>query len=161
MFRARTSLDKAFAIGLVLKAIDAIGELIGGLWLLLVSPQQLQRWAGIIFAPELREDPRDFFATHVLHWAAHFQQGTILFAAIYLLSHGIAKLVVVVEILRGRLWAYPGLIVLTAAFAAYQIYHIAVSGVTFGFMALTAFDLLIIALTTAEYAKLRAHGPLG
>lgn len=154
-FRPRTRLDKAFAIGLALKAVDAVCEFVGGLWLLFVSPLQLQAWAGIVFAPELREDPHDFVATHVLHWVAQFEHGTVLFAAIYLLSHGIAKGIVVAEILRGRLWAYPGLIVLTAAFVVYQVYHLYVSGLSFGFVALTIFDLFVIALTAAEYAKLK------
>lgn len=155
--RTKTTLDKAFAIGVALKAIDAVSELIGGLWLLFVSPEQLQDWAGIIFAPELREDPRDFIATHVLHWTAHFQHGAVVFAAVYLLSHGLAKLVVVVEIVRGKSWAYPGLIILTALFVAYQIYHMARTGVSLGYLVLTAFDLMIIALTVAEYARLRTR----
>ena len=156
-FRAGTVLDTAFAIGLVLKAIDAVGELVGGLWLLFLDPIRLQAWLGMIFAPELQEDPQDFIATHILHWTAHFKQGAVHFAAVYLLSHGIVKLVVVVEILRGKLWAYPGLIVLTSLFAGYQIYHMATVGVSLEFMALTIFDLLIIALTAGEYAKLRSR----
>jgi uncharacterized membrane protein len=153
----RTATDKAFAIALVLKAIDALGEVAGGLWLLLIDPQWLQGWAAAFFAPELREDPHDFIATHILHWVIQFRPHAMLFAAAYLLSHGVAKLVVVVEIVRGRLWAYSGLIVLTALFAAYQLYHMAVAGLTPGYLALTLFDLLIIALTAVEYAKLRAR----
>lgn len=154
-FRARTSLDRAFAIGLGLKAIDGLGEVVSGLWLFFLEPGRLLTWAGLAFAPELREDPHDFIATHVLQWAAHFDQGTVRFAAIYLLSHGVAKLVVIEEILRGRLWAYPGLIALTALFACYQIYHMAVAGTSPGFVALTLFDGLIIVLTIKEYAKIR------
>ena len=62
-----------------------------------------------------------------------------------------------VEIVRGRLWAYPGLIVLTALFAAYQIYYMAATSLSAGYLALTLCDLLIIALTTVEYAKLRSR----
>ncbi|MEO6966844.1 MAG: DUF2127 domain-containing protein [Rhodanobacteraceae bacterium] len=156
-FQVQTRLDRAFAIGIGLKAVDAVIEIVGGLWLLFLHPEQLQDWAGIIFAPELREDPTDLIATHALHWAAHFKEGAVLFAAVYLLSHGVAKLVVVVEILRGRLWAYPGLIVLTSLFVVYQIYHMWRGGLSLSFVAMTLFDLLIIALTVAEYAKLRAH----
>lgn len=156
-FRAGTVLDQAFAIGLGLKAIDGVGEVGGGLWLLFVNPKWLQAWAAIIFAPELREDPTDFVATHVLHWLAHFHESTIFFAAIYLLAHGFAKVVIVVEILRGRLWAYPGLIVLTLIFVAYQIYHMVTVSITVGFVALTLFDLLIIALTVGEYVKVRSR----
>lgn len=154
----RTTTDKLFAIALVLKAIDALGEVAGGLWLLLIDPQWLQGRVAALVAPELREDPRDVLAVHVLHWATHLKQHAMLFAAVYLLSHGVAKLVVLVEIVRGRLWAYPGLIALTALFAAYQLYHMAVTGLSAGYLALTLFDLLIIALTTVEYAKLRSPG---
>lgn len=153
----QTATDKAFAITLVLKAIDALGEVAGGLWLLLIDPRWLQSRVAALVAPELREDPRDFLAAHILHWAAHLKEHAILFAAMYLLSHGVAKLVVLVEIVRGRLWAYPGLIVLTALFAAYQLYHMAVTGLSPGYLALTLFDLLIIALTAVEYAKLRSR----
>lgn len=100
--RTRTTLDKAFATGLALKAIDAVIEVIGGLWLLFVSPDQLQKWAAIIFALALNENPSAFIATHVLRWTTHFQHDSVVFAAVYLLSHGVAKLVVVVEILRGK-----------------------------------------------------------
>lgn len=157
LFRARTLLDKAFAIGLGLKAIDGLSEVVSGLWLLFLDPGQLQTWAGLVFAPELREDPHDFIATHVLHWVAHFNQGTVQFAAIYLLSHGVAKLVIIGELLRGRLWAYPGLIALTALFAAYQIYHMVVAGPSLGYLTLTLFDGLIIVLTIGEYAKVRSR----
>lgn len=153
--RVQTLSDKAFAIGLGLKGLDGISEVVGGLWLLLLGPLRLQAWVGVLVAPELHQDPTDFIATHVLHWATQFDQGSVLFAAVYLLSHGVAKLVVIVEILRGRLWAYPGLIWLTAAFAAYQIYHMVVAGPSFGFVALTLFDLVVIALTVVEYRKLR------
>jgi uncharacterized membrane protein len=156
-FRDRTLLDKAFAIGLLLKAIDGFSEVVGGLWLLFTNPGKLQAWAGLIFAPELLEDPKDFIAIHVLQWAAHFKEGSIRFAAIYLLSHGIVKLVVIGEILRGKLWASPGLIAITALFAFYQIYHMAVAGPSLGYVALTFFDGLIVVLTIGEYAKIRSR----
>lgn len=153
----QTATDKAFAVALALKAIDALGEVAGGLWLLLIDPRWLQGKVAALVAPELREDPRDFLAVHILHWAAHLNQHAMLFAVIYLLSHGVAKLVVLIEIVRGRLWAYPGLIVLTALFVAYQLYHMAVTSLSLGYLALTLLDLLIIALTALEYAKLRSR----
>jgi uncharacterized membrane protein len=153
----QTATDKAFAVALLLKTIDALGEVAGGLWLLLIDPRWLQGRVAALVAPELREDPRDFLAMHILHWAAHFKQHAVLFAAVYLLSHGVAKLIVLVEIVRGRIWAYPGLIVLTVLFAAYQTYHMAVTRLSLGYLALTLVDLLIIALTAIEYAKLRSH----
>lgn len=154
----KTVLDKAFAIGLALKALDAIIELAGGMFLLFAGPQRLQELVGRILASGWGEGANGFFATYLLHWSAHFQGGAVLFAAIYLVVHGVAKLVVVGEVLRGKLWAYPALIILISLFVLYQIYHMIRVGPTLGYLVLTVCDLLIIALTAAEYVRHRARG---
>jgi uncharacterized membrane protein len=64
-------------------------------------------------------------------------RGTTLFGAVYLLSHGIAKVVVVVLVLRNKLWAYPWLIGLLLAFIVYQLYRMIVVHFSFGLAALT------------------------
>ena len=46
---------------------------------------------------------------------------------------------------------------LAALFAACQLYHIAVAALSPSYLGLALFDLLIIALTAMEYAKLRSH----
>ena len=47
--------------------------------------------------------------------------GSLVFAALYLLSHGLVKIVLVWEILHNRFWAYLGLIYLTIGFMI-QVY---------------------------------------
>lgn len=153
----KTTLDKAFAIGLGLKALDAIVELAGGMFLLFAGPEQLQDLVHSMLAPDLGVGANGFIAAYLLHWSAHFQSGAVLFAATYLLVHGVAKLVVVGEVLRGKLWAYPALIILVALFVLYQIYHMAVTGPSLGYLVLTVSDLVIIALTGAEYVRHRAR----
>ena len=152
----KTALDKAFAIGIGLKALDAIVELVGGLFVLFGGTDRLQALVHRMLGSEWGEGASGFVAAHLLHGSAHLQHGTVLFAAIYLLVHGVAKLVVVAELLRGKLWAYPGLIILLTVFVLYQIYHMATTGLTLGYLVLTVFDLVIIALTAAEYARHRA-----
>ena len=63
-----------------------------------------------------------------------------MFGAIYLLSHGAAKIVLVTLVLRDKLWAYPWLIVLLLAFIAYQLYRITAVHFSVGLTALTVFD---------------------
>ncbi|MGH7238388.1 MAG: DUF2127 domain-containing protein, partial [Candidatus Saccharimonadales bacterium] len=89
-------------------------------------------------------------ATHLLHWAQNLTEAAAIFAGIYLLAHGIVKLVLVIVILRGHLWAYLLLITVTAIFVVYQFYRIA-ERATFGYIFLTVFDLAIIYLTVKEY----------
>jgi uncharacterized membrane protein len=153
------ALDKTFKIGLVLKGLDGILEVAGGLLLLFLSPQAIEHIARMLTAHELRQDPHDFIARHVLRTASHLTTSTTLYGAIYLLSHGAVKIVLVVLVLRGKLWAYPWLIGLLLAFIAYQLYQITVVRFSVGLAALTVFDAFLVWLTWREYQskKTRRH----
>src|SRR5215475_7900833 len=96
------ALDKTFKIGLVLKGLDGVLEVIGGILLLFLSPQTIQHLVRVLTAHELSEDPHDLIARYLLHTTAHLSHGTTLFGAIYLLSHGIAKIVLVALVLRDK-----------------------------------------------------------
>jgi uncharacterized membrane protein len=152
VFKPKTSFDKVFEIGILLKGVDGLIELIGGLLLVVANPERINRFVSQITHNELIHDPHDFFATHIVHWSQQLTKGAVLFAGIYLLAHGVAKLVLVVEILRNHLWAYVGLIVLTGIFIIYQTYDIVVAG-SLSLVLLNIFDIIIIYLTIREYKK--------
>src|SRR5262249_3023398 len=79
--------------------------------------------------------------------------------AVYLLSHGIAKVVLVALVLRDKLWAYPWLIALLLAFIAYQLYRITVVHFSIGLTLLSIFDAFLVWLTWREYRSKRARQP--
>lgn len=54
--------------------------------------------AHALTAHELAQDPHDFIARHLLHSASQLSRSTTLFGAIYLLSHGLAKVVLVIAV---------------------------------------------------------------
>ena len=85
---------------MVLKGLDGALELIGGLLLLVVSPAAIQALVRSLTQHELSEDPHDFVANHLVRLAQGLSHHTELYAAIYLLVHGIAKVVLVVAVLR-------------------------------------------------------------
>jgi uncharacterized membrane protein len=157
-FKATTRLDKAFEVGILLKGLDGLLEIAGGILLFFVQPAQLNQLAAALTQHELAEDPRDFLATHVLHSVEDLSAGSLVFAAVYLLSHGVVKIVLVWEILHNRLWAYAGLIYLTIGFMIYQIYRFTYSH-AISLVLLTVFDAVIVYLTVAEYRK-RRHPPV-
>ena len=95
------SLDRVFRVSLILKAIDGGLEIIGGLLLLIVSPSTLNSFARTVTQHELSQDPHDFIARHLLHATQGLSRGTSVYAGIYLLSHGIAKVAVIIAVLRG------------------------------------------------------------
>lgn len=151
------ALDKTFRIGLVLKGIDGVLEVAGGILLLFVSPQSIQHLVRALTAHELSQDPHDLIARYLVHSTSHLNSGITIFGAVYLLSHGIAKVVLVALVLRDKLWAYPWLIVLLLAFIAYQLYQITAVRFSAGLTALTILDAALVWLTWREYRSRRAQ----
>ena len=153
------ALDRTFRITVTLKGLDGALEIIGGLVLLFVRPATLDDLVRSLTQHELSQDPHDPIARHLLHSASHLTHGTTLFAALYLLSHGLAKVVLVIAVLRDQLWAYPGMIGLLIAFIGYQLYRLS-QHLTFGLTLLTIFDAFVVWLTWREY-RAKQHLPYG
>jgi len=152
--RRRDALDTTFNVTLVLKGVDGLLELVGGVLLLVISPATIDRWARSFTQHELSENPNDFLAHHLLRLTDNLHH-TQVFGALYLLTHGVAKLVMVVGLLRRERWAYPLAFVFLGGFIVYQIYRITYDpGI--GLALLTAFDVLVIWLTWREYRRMKA-----
>ena len=145
--------DKAFRISLYLKGLDGLLETLGGILLLLIKPEQINHFARWITQGELSQDKHDFIASHILKTAHDLTGASLIFGALYLLSHGVVKIYLVLEVLRGHLWAYLALITVTGLFVVYQVYRLAVVKFSVSLLLLTLFDLLIIYLTQKEYRR--------
>jgi uncharacterized membrane protein len=156
MFRPHDWLDRVFEIGIIGKGLNGTAELLGGLLLLLASPDRLRHFAVVLTQGELSEDPHDLIATRLLHSAHGLTGGTVRFGAIYLLAHGAIKIVLVIALLLDKLWAYPWMIGFLSLFIGYQLYRIALHP-SAGLIALTIVDALLLALTAHEYRRQRQH----
>lgn len=155
-FKPKSLLDRTFEVGIILKGLDGVLELLGGLLLLLVSPDTINRLAVTITQGELSQDPHDFIANRILHTAHHLTGSSLLFGALYLLSHGIVKIVLVAALLRNKLWAYPWMIAFLGVFIIYQIYRVVLDH-SLSLTALTIFDAFIAWLTWREYKQQQAQ----
>ncbi|MDQ0145966.1 DUF2127 domain-containing protein [Pseudarthrobacter niigatensis] len=155
-------LDRTFRISLILKGLDGVLELIGGVLLLLVTPAQINDLVRFLTQHELAQDPRDFVANTLVHLTANLSGSASLFGAVYLLLHGVVKIVLVWAVLREKLWAYPWMIAFLLVFIVYQGYRISVE-FTWGMVLLTAFDIFIVWITWREYRIRRAQNrmPVG
>jgi uncharacterized membrane protein len=152
MFKPKDTLDRVFEIGIIAKGLNGAAELVGGLLLLFATPGNIHQLAVALTQGELSEDPHDFIARHILHTANGLTGSAVLFGAVYLLTHGGVKVVLVVALLWNKLWAYPCMIVVLLSFIGYQLYRIVLSP-TAGLVALTVFDALIVVLTWLEYRR--------
>jgi uncharacterized membrane protein len=157
MFTPQDRLDRLFQIGIIAKGLNGLAELVSGLMLLFQTPTGIRHLAVVLTQGELSEDPNDLVAHYLLHTANGLTGSAVFFAAIYLLLHGVVKVVLVVALLLNKLWAYPCMIVVLLIFIGYQMYRISLHP-SVGLIALTMFDSAIVALTWREYRRQR-HKP--
>lgn len=150
--KTNTWVDRAFVISMLAKGFNGLLELIGGALLLMTSSQSIQQFVSRITAEELSEDPTDFLAHFALS-LGHQIGSARLFGALYLLLHGIVKLVLVYYLLQRKLLAYPWALTVLSFLALYQGYLLwhrwSVS-----LLFLTLVDLVIIWLVWLEYKRL-------
>jgi uncharacterized membrane protein len=134
-------IHRLFVVSVLAKGAHALVEIAGGLALYLLGADTI--------AQRLR--PHE--------WAAHhFAPSEQHFYAFYLLSHGLIKGVLVVFLLREKLWAYPASIAVFGLFIAYQFYRYSFTH-DVALIALSIFDLFVIALAVHEYRLLSKHLP--
>jgi uncharacterized membrane protein len=148
----RSLLDQSFRVSITLKGIDGVLEIIGGLIVLWIGPRAINNVVAALTEHELSEDPHDLIAAHLLNASQSLTHGGNILASLYLLSHGLAKLALVVALLFNKLWAYPSMIALLILFIAYQLYRISFSH-SLSLILLTLFDVFVLWLTWKEYKK--------
>lgn len=152
--RREQFIHKIFVWSVLLKAFDGVVEILGGVALLF--PGVLTNIAMLLIQNELIEDPHDFLATYLQHTVPTFLAQSGWFAALYLVSHGLIKTVLVAGLLRDKLWAYPSAIVVFALFIVYQLYRYTFTHSIF-LILLTVLDLVVIGLTWHEYRYFKKH----
>ena len=130
---------KIFQIGIVIKGLNALVELVSGSILLMFSVDKMRslinffrlgQWIGL--------DTKTFFT-----W--------------FFLSHGAVKAIIILCLLRGWVWAYPLGIAVFSAFIVYQSIEILGGHHSVLYLILTLLDILVIFLTVNEWnhAKLK------
>lgn len=153
---SKAFLGRTFRVSLILKGLDGLLEIVGGAFLLFVSPRQIGDLARFLTQHELSEDPGDLISNALTHWADSLTVSASLFGAVYLLLHGLVKVVLVWAVLKDYLWAYPWMIGFLLTFIVYQGYRIWVS-FSWAMVLLTLFDIFIVWLTWYEYGAHRAR----
>jgi uncharacterized membrane protein len=145
-------LHQSFLVTLVLKGVLSSLEILGGVLLLFVSPAMINHLVSALTQHELSKNPHDILVRHLVLWSQHFSVSSQMFAGMYLLSHGVVKLFIVVSLWKKKLWAYPAGIAFFLIFIAYQVYRYQHTH-SMGLIVLTVFDIILIYLTSVEYRQ--------
>ena len=147
---ASIRLHRLFQVAVVVKGIDGVLELVGGVLLLLVGPAALHHLGVLLARHELADEPDDWVVMALRHLAESFSVETRHFASAYLIGHGVLKIFLAVTLLRERLWAFPTALSVLAIFVAYQLHRFARTH-SIVLLALTIVDIVVMALIWREY----------
>lgn len=155
--RNEKNLHRVFLASVWLKALVGVGQIIAGAFLLLVKQATLTAFMLRATAPELTEDPHGWLA-NLLRTSAHdLGTGAHLFASVYLIVHGLIKVLLVAGLLRRKMWSYPVSMWVLGAFIGYQLYRYS-STHSIWLILLTALDVVVIMLIQHEYRIRKQHG---
>lgn len=141
-----------FRVGVLMKAIDAALELTGGLLILVLGPVEIHRAVFALTAHDLSTDPGDVVATAVRHAVSRLDLNAAVFAGIYLLLHGIVKLLLVAGLLRESRWVFPVALWFLGVFVAYQLYRYSHNG-SLLLLGLSGIDLAVMWVVWREYRR--------
>ncbi|MDO8521711.1 MAG: DUF2127 domain-containing protein [bacterium] len=142
---------EVFVASIIIKGLNAILEIVLGL--LLLFTDVVHNVVLALAQKEIIEDPNGWVATYIQSLVSTTPQAQS-FGALYLLSHGIVKVFLVVGLLRNKLWAYPATMVVLVLFISYQlIRYLNTHSILLIF--LSVFDALVIWLVWHEYKRLK------
>ncbi len=151
-------LDKAFEFSLALKGLNGLAESVSGVLLVLIPSETIIAFTQQLTLRELTEDPNDFISQFILKLGQEIGAART-FGAIYLLTHGLVKVVIVYYLLRGKREVYPWAIGILSAFTLYQTYLL-LHHASIQLFALTVFDAIVVWLVIQEYRKALKHEPI-
>ncbi len=148
------TLNRVFRISLWLKGIDGAFELLGGILFLFVKPSTIGATVRFLTRHEIAEDPHDLVANFLRHTAEQLSVNKELLASVYLLGHGLIKIVLVYGLLTGRKGIYPYAFLFLGLFIAIETARL-IEFFSFGILILMLFDLFVLTMVWLEYRKLQ------
>ncbi|MBK5242385.1 DUF2127 domain-containing protein [Clostridium sp.] len=149
-----TIINIGFYGGLVMKGVDAFIEFIGGIILIVLNYEGLNRLIRFIAIPELTEDPKDIAMNYFITIGQNFSINSQHSVAVYMMLHGITKLAVVWVLLTKKLWAYPLAMFVFVLFITYEMYSYMHSRSVLMLM-MVIIDIAIFVMIILEYKHLK------
>jgi uncharacterized membrane protein len=155
MLRANI-IHRLFQGGLALKGINAAIEAVGGITLLFVRTSTLVHFIESMTQDELHHVRHDIVANTFMHLANEISVSNKQFFAYYLAAHGIIKIIIVIGLLREKMWMFPVGLTALGCFVTYQLYRFSI-GHSVGLLIVTIFDILIMWFVWREWGVKRSQ----
>ncbi|MDE2385261.1 MAG: DUF2127 domain-containing protein [Alphaproteobacteria bacterium] len=149
-----------FLVSMVLKGIVALAETLSGLTMFFVSTGALRDMTHFLFRNRLLADPHDFIANAIMNSLQDMDVNAHTFIRIYLLLHGLVKLVIFSALLTEKLWTFPVGLTGLGLFIAYQLNRYSYTHAT-ALLVISVLDMLIMVLVWREWVALRQKAANG
>ncbi len=149
-----------FIAGIVIKGAFGLLDTIVGIFFF--STSAITSFIAFLTQHELGEDPTDFFANKLIEILPSISVHTQQFVAWYFLIHGVLNVILVIGLLRKKLWAYPVYGGVFLLFIGYQVYRFTHTHSPL-LLLVTFFDMVVITLVWKEYQfmrRTRGHHPM-
>lgn len=148
--------DTIYRVGIVIKGFDGFVELVTGI-LLIISPQTPHRLLEHV-ADTAGQHPGTVFEIiekTVVNLEAHLSGSVLFIIILFLISHGVIKLVLVYCLLKKIYRAYPYALAILVIMFFIQIIPLFSDPGSIGIWLITVLNAAIIFLVWAEYQDLR------
>ena len=145
-------LHDSFRVGITLKGLDGILEIVASLALYSISPAKMTELVKRLVEHMLVRMPSGYLAAHLIAASQKLNNDSREFAVFYLLTHGAVKVILVVCLWMNKLWAYPLTIAIFGLFMLYQMGRFAHTH-SISMVLLTIFDGVVIYLTWVEFQQ--------
>jgi uncharacterized membrane protein len=155
--RSGTAVHRLFELGLLAKLLDGALETVAALLLLLFKAPQINHWLQELTRHEIEQNRSRLWTALFFHAQHPLSPQTRLYAAAFLLGHGLIKIALVVALLRTQRWAYPVAMVVFSMFVVSQALRYS-STHSAWLLALTVLDVIVIGLTWLEFRRTRGTG---
>ncbi len=143
----RKATDVLFRVGMVVKGVDSMFEVVGGI--LLLMPTRLARYITVLSEHEAFRH-HNALAGRLDDMAFTVAMNPSLGEAAYLMVHGLVKVVLITAIFCNKRWGYTGLFVILSLFATVEaVRSVTAHEIVTG--ALAAFDIAVVVLIYKEY----------
>jgi uncharacterized membrane protein len=145
--REKKNIGRGFYFSILLKGIISLGEIVVGILALCIP---------ITYVVDiLLRLPSNIIIVHAVSIMEELVSVGGIFIAVYLLSRGLVKVLLIVGMLKNQLWAYPASLTVLAIFVLYQMYQICTTH-SLAIVALTVFDLIVMWFIREEYKVLKS-----
>jgi uncharacterized membrane protein len=153
--RTNKYFELIYKIGIGIKGFDGLIELVVGV-ALLAAPQIVHSVLMSLLAEVGERQTRTlhFIAEYIARLDADLAKNGLVFLIIFLITHGLVKLVLVYCLLKEIVKAYPAALAILSAFLVYQLYVFIIHP-TISMALFTILDAIIIWLVWGEYKDLK------